>query len=202
VTLALRTLSPGPRAALLRALHSKVARFFTFPLVSYSFYVVTPFVLYFTGLYELTMRYAALHELVHLHLIAVGCIFFWPLVGLDPVPGRVSYPLRALIMFLATPFHTVLGLTVMQSSTLIGGGWYPSLGLSWTSPADDQRLAGGILWAGGEFVAVAMLLALVVQWMRDSEREARRIDRALDRAEAEQQRSIASATAATEETGS
>ena len=48
----------------------------------------------------------------------------------------------------------------------------------------NQRLAGGILWAGGEAVAVAMLGALVFQWMRESEREARRIDRALDRAEA------------------
>jgi putative membrane protein len=101
------------------------------------------------------------------------------------VPGRMSYPLRALLMFLSTPFHTVLGLTVMQSTQLLGGDWYPALGLSWANPFDDQRLAGGILWAGGEFVAVGMLGALVVQWMRESEREARRIDRALDRAEAE-----------------
>jgi putative copper resistance protein D len=98
----------------------------------------------------------------------------------------MPYPLRALLMFLSTPFHTVLGLTVMQSADLLGGDWYPSLGLAWADPAADQRLAGGILWAGGEFVAVAMLAALVVQWMRESEREARRIDRALDRAEAEQ----------------
>jgi putative membrane protein len=55
----------------------------------------------------------------------------------------------------------------------------------------DQQLAGGILWAGGEFVAVGMLGALVFQWMRQSEREARRIDRALDRAEAEQEALLA-----------
>src|SRR5574342_669454 len=115
------------------------------------------------------------HAVVHLHLLAVGCLFFWPLIGLDPLPGRASYPLRALLMFLSTPFHTVLGLTVMQSSQLLGGDWYPSLGLDWVDPFADQRLAGGILWAGGEFVAVAMLGALVVQWMRASEREARRI---------------------------
>jgi putative copper resistance protein D len=38
-----------------------------------------------------------------------------------------------------------------------------------------------------------MLAALVVQWMRASEREARRIDRALDRAEAQ---AVASSTPA------
>jgi putative membrane protein len=121
---------------------------------------------------------------VHAHLILVGCLFFWPLIGIDPLPGRIPYPLRALFMFLSTPFHTVLGLTVMQRTALLGGDWYPSLGLTWAEPFADQRLAGGILWAGGEIVSVAMLGALVVQWMRHSEREARRVDRALDRAEA------------------
>lgn len=186
VTLALRTLAPRPRAVLLAVVHSRVAKFYAFPLVSYSLFVATPFVLYFSDLYRLTMQYPAVHVLVHVHLVAVGCLFFWPLVGPDPLPGRVPYPMRALIMLLSTPFHTVLGLTVMQSSDLLGGDWYPSLGLAWADPYADQRLAGGILWAGGEFVAVTMLLALVVQWMRQSEREARRVDRMLDRAEAQE----------------
>lgn len=186
VTLALRTMSAQPRRLLLRVLHSPVARFYTFPIVSFGLFVASPFVLYFSGLYRAALENEWVHELVHLHFIAVGCLFFWPLLGLDPLPGRMSYPLRALLMFLSTPFHTVLGLTVMQSTDLLGGDWYPSLDLSWANPFDDQRLAGGILWAGGEFVTVAMLGALVIQWMKQAEREARRIDRALDRAEAEE----------------
>ncbi len=185
VTLALRTLGPRPRAALLAVLHSRIARLYTFPLVSFTLFVASPFILYFSGLYRLSLENVWVHQLVHLHLVTVGCVFFWPLIGLDPVPGRVPYPMRALLMFLSTPFHTVLGLTVMESSgNLLGGDWYPLLHLSWSDPVADQRLAGGILWAGGEFVAVAMLGALVLQWIRESEREARRIDRALDRAEA------------------
>ena len=43
---------------------------------------------------------------------------------------------------------------------------------------------GGILWAAGEVVAILIFGALRAQWARASEREARRIDRALDRAEA------------------
>jgi putative copper resistance protein D len=202
VTLALRTLPHGAREALLRVLHSRVARILAFPLVSFGLYVASPFVLYFSGLYRVSLEYPTVHTLVHVHLVAVGCLFYWPLIGQDPLPGRVPYPARALLMFLSTPFHTVLGLTVMQSSELLGGDWYPSLGLSWLDPAANQRLAGGILWAGGEFVAVAMLGALIVQWMRASEREARRIDRALDRAEAlssQPTSSVASAAAPPEE---
>src|SRR2546423_8716566 len=126
VTLALRTLHRGPRRVLLAVLHSRVVRLLTFPLFAYGLFVVTPFALYFTGLYELSMRHDLVHELVHLHFLAVGCLFFWPLLGIDPLPGRWPYPARALLMFLSTPFHTVLGLTVMQSHDLIGGNWYPS----------------------------------------------------------------------------
>jgi putative copper resistance protein D len=78
----------------------------------------------------------------------------------------------------------VLGLTIMQSTDLLGGDWYPSLHLSWADPAADQRLAGGLLWASGELVSVTMLAVLVIQWMRAADREARRIDRQLDREEA------------------
>ena len=47
---------------------------------------------------------------------STGCLFFWPLIGLDPLPGRWPYPARALLMVLSVPFHTVLGLTIMQST--------------------------------------------------------------------------------------
>jgi putative copper resistance protein D len=184
VTLALRTLPGRPRRALLAALHSRVARVLAFPLVAYALFVVNPFLLYFTGLYRLTLENPFVHELVHAHFIVVGCLFFWPLVGLDPLPGRWPYPARALLMLISVPFHTVLGLTIMQSRELLAGDWYPSLGLDWVDPFADQNVAGGILWAGGEFVSVTMLAVLIVQWFKQSEREARRIDRQLDREEA------------------
>jgi putative copper resistance protein D len=182
VTLALRTLPVPARRRLVAVLHSRAARVLAFPLVAYALFVATPFVLYFTGVYRLTLEHNWLHELMHLHFVLVGCLFFWPLLGLDPLPGRWPYPGRALLMVLSTPFHAVLGLTVMQSQNLIGGDWYPRLGLAWSNPHSDQVLAGGILWAGGEVVSVTMLGVLVAQWMRDSDREARRVDRQLDRA--------------------
>ena len=188
VTLALRTLPAANRKQLLRVLHSRAAGVLTFPLVAFGIFIANPFVLYFTGLYRATLEHVWLHELIHVHFIVTGCLFFWPLLGLDPLPNRWPYPARALLMVLSVPFHTVLGLTIMQSKTLLGGDWYPSLHLTWSDPWNDQVVAGGILWAGGEIVSVTMLGILVLQWIKQSEREARRIDRALDRAEAEDER--------------
>ena len=184
VTLALRTLPRRGRRALSRVLHSRPVRVLSFPLMAYGLFVATPFVLYFGSLYRLSLEQPLVHELLHAHFIAVGCLFFWPLLGLDPLPGRWPYPGRALLMLLSTPFHAVLGLTIMQSTQLLGGDWYPSLGLTWLDPWADQKVAGGILWAGGELVSVTMLAVLVAQWMKHAEREARRIDRQLDREEA------------------
>ena len=186
VTLALRTLHGGSRKTLLAVLHSRIVRVLTFPLVAFGIFIANPFVLYFTGLYRATLEHAWLHELVHVHFIVTGCLFFWPLLGLDPLPGRWPYPGRALLMVLSVPFHTVLGLTIMQSKTLLAGDYYPNLHLTWSNPWTDQVTAGGILWAGGEIVSVTMLGILIMQWIKQSEREARRIDRALDRAEAQE----------------
>ena len=184
VTLALRTMPGRPRKALLSVLHSRIAKVLAFPLVAFGIFVVNPFALYFSSLYELTLRNGFVHELMHAHFLATGCLFFWPLLGRDPLPGRWPYPARALLMVLSVPFHTVLGLTIMQSATLLGGDWYPSLNLPWADPVADQVTAGGVLWAGGEIISVAMLAVLVGQWVQQSRREAARIDRQLDRLEA------------------
>jgi putative copper resistance protein D len=184
VTLALRTLPPGGRRRLVAVLHSRPVRVLTFPLVAFALFVVNPFALYFTDLYRLSLANPLVHEWVHAHFLITGCLFFWPLIGLDPLPGRWPHPGRLLLMVLMVPFHTVLGLTIMQSTLLLAGDWYPALGLAWTDPVLDQRLAGGILWAGGELVSVAVLGVLLRQWIVASEREAARVDRELDRAEA------------------
>ena len=184
ITLALRTLPPRPRRALLAALHSRVAAVLSFPVVGGAIFVANPFVLYFTGLYEATLRSPVLHDLNHLHFVAVGCLWFWPLLGLDPMPRRVPYGLRILAVFATLPFHAFLGVVIMGSTAVLARDWYASLGRSWGAPPiEDQATAGGILWAAGDLVGVAVLGVLFLQWARSSEREALREDRRLDRLE-------------------
>jgi cytochrome c oxidase assembly factor CtaG len=186
VTLALRTLPRRPRAVLLSVLHSRVARVLTFPPLTLLLFVISPWALYFTGWYDATLHSNFLHELMHVHLVVVGALFFTPIVGVDPVPGRVAYPFRLLMLVLTLPFHAFLGVTIMGQSTLIGHGWYPGLHdtLPWLpNPLDDQHLAGGILWGSGDLVGISVFGVLFVQWVRSSMAEARREDRRLDRLE-------------------
>jgi putative copper resistance protein D len=198
VTLALRTLRPRPRRVLLAVLHSRVAKVLTFPPLTFTLYVVSPWALYFTGWYDASLSSDYVHEMMHLHLVLVGSLFFWPIVGVDPVPGRVGYPFRVLLVVLTLPFHAFLGVTIMDQTTLLGGDWYPRLhdgpmGSWLPDPADDQHLAGGILWGSGDIVALLLVAVLFVQWVRSSMREAVREDRRLDRLEAQEARAAAAA---------
>jgi cytochrome c oxidase assembly factor CtaG len=189
VTLALRTLPGTPRRWLLAVLHSRVARVLSFPPLTFALFVLSPWVLYFSGWYDASLRSSYVHEMMHVHLVLVGSLFFWPLMGVDPVPGRVSFPFRMLLVVMTLPFHAFLGVTIMDSTRLIGEDWYAALREgpmgSWLpSMAADQHLAGGILWGAGDLVGLVFFGVLFSQWVRDSMREAAREDRRLDRLEA------------------
>ena len=123
-----------------------------------------------------------------MHFLIVGSLFFWPLLGVDPVPGRSGHPFRMLLVAATLPFHAFLGVTIMGQTTLIGGSHYLALREgpmgSWLPPAlDDQHLAGGILWATGDLIGVLFFAVLFTQWLRSSMKEAAREDRRLDLAE-------------------
>jgi putative copper resistance protein D len=81
-------------------------------------------------------------------------------------------------MFASMPFHAFFGVILMNMQTVIGQDFYRSLKLPWVDDLlTDQRLGGGIAWASGEIPVLLVLIALLVQWARADEREAKRSDR-------------------------
>lgn len=196
ITLALRTLPAAPRRWLLAVLHSRVATVLAFPPLAFLLYIVSPWALYFTGWYDASLSSTYVHEMMHLHLVLVGSLFFWPLMGIDPLPGRVGYPFRVLLTVLTLPFHAFLGVTIMGQESIIGESHYAALRegpmASWLpSMADDQHLAGGILWGSGDLIGLVFFGVLFAQWVRSSMKEAVREDRRLDLIEAREARSQA-----------
>jgi putative copper resistance protein D len=161
----------------------------TFPPLTFALYVVSPWALYYSGWYRASLESPYVHEVMHVHLVLVGALFFWPLMGVDPVPGRVGYPARMLLVVLTLPFHAFLGVTIMGQQQLLGGDWYPSLhegpmGAWLPDPLADQHLAGGLLWGSGDLIGLSFFAVLFAQWVRSSMREAKREDRRLDLLEA------------------
>ncbi|MGW7535144.1 cytochrome c oxidase assembly protein [Amycolatopsis sp. NPDC054798] len=185
VTLALRALPPagreappGPREWLLAAVHSPVSRFLTNPIVALLLFVGSFYGLYFSGLFDAALNYHWAHLAMNAHFLLVGYVFYWPVIGVDPAPRRLPPVGKLGMMFGAMPFHAFFGVILMNMQTVIGREFYTSLKLPWVGDLlTDQRLGGGIAWASGEVPVLLVLIALLVQWARQDEREAKRRDR-------------------------
>lgn len=189
VTLALRALPKKPRSLLLKFIHSRFAKVLMFPPLTTALMVIYPFGLYMTGLYEITLRNDFAHDTLHLFLVTMGVLFFFPLLGVDPVPIKMPYPIRILLFFVTMPFHAFLGVTIMGASRLIAEDWYLAFERGWgMSPMKDQEWAGALMWATGDLTMFAAMITIFVQWIKESNREARRVDRALDREDARRAR--------------
>jgi putative copper resistance protein D len=189
VTLALRALPtagraepPGPREWLLAALHSRVSRFLTHPIVATVVFVAGFYGLYFGGLFDAAVSNHAAHLLMNVHFLLSGYLFYWVVIGVDPTPRPIPQLGKVAMVFASLPLHAFFGVVLMGMQTVLGVTFYRSLGLSWhTDLLGDQRLGGGIAWAAGEVPLVVVMIALLIQWRRSDQRDAKRLDRAADR---------------------
>ncbi|MFC8831008.1 cytochrome c oxidase assembly protein [Streptomyces sp. NPDC057137] len=187
VTLALRALPvagrgrKGPRELLLALLHSRFMRFVTHPAFTIPLFIASLYGLYFTPLFDFLMESKPGHIAMMVHFLATGLIFFWPIIGVDPGPHRPGYLMRMLELFAGMPFHAFFGIALMMASEPMVRAYDnppASLGID---PLSDQNAAGGIAWAFSEIPSVLVLVALVYQWYRSDQRQAKRSDRAADR---------------------
>jgi putative copper resistance protein D len=187
VTLALRALPPrrdgsrGPREWLLIALESRVSRILSFPPIAAFLFAGSLLFFYFSPLFELALSTHLGLELMYAHFLFAGYLFAWVLIGIDPGPTRVSQPLRLITLLGAMAFHAFFGVALLSGSTVLATDYFGGLGRTWgASLLVDQRLGGGIAWGIGDIPAIVMAVILAIQWSRDDEREADRLDRAAD----------------------
>lgn len=187
ITLALRALPvagrgrKGPRELLLALLHSRYVRIITHPAFTIPLFIASLYALYFTPLFDTLMGSKAGHIGMMVHFLAVGLVFFWPIMGVDPGPHRPGYLMRMLELFAGMPFHAFFGIALMMASEpMIDTYKNPPASLGVEALA-DQNAAGDIAWAFSEIPSVLVLLALLFQWYRSDQREGRRKDRAADR---------------------
>lgn len=187
VTLALRALPvagrgrKGPREVLLMLLHSRYMKIITHPVFTIPLFIASLYALYFTPLFDFLMGSRTGHVAMMIHFLAVGLVFFWPIMGVDPGPHRPGYVMRMLELFAGMPFHAFFGIALMMATQPMVEVYKDppaSLGID---ALTDQNAAGGIAWAFSEIPSVLVLVALVFQWYRSEQRTARRTDRAADR---------------------
>ena len=185
ITLALRTLPQGRnstergvRGSLISALHSRLGRFYTNPLIALAIFDGSLFALYFTSLFGGMMQSHVGHFFMNFHFILAGTLFFYVVVGIDPNPRKIPHLVRMVILLAAMSIHAFFSVALMSSTTLIDQGYFASLKTPWLLDLlADQNKGGAIGWAMGEIPILLALVATFIQWMRDDSREANRIDK-------------------------
>ena len=167
MTLALRALDPagrgeppGLREWILAALHSRVSRFLTHPVVATVLFVAGFYGLYFSSLFDAAVGSHAGHVAMNIHFLMSGYLFYWVVIGVDPTPRPIP-PLGKLgMVFASLPLHAFFGVVLMGTQEVLGERFYRSLQLPWhTDLLGDQQLGGGIAWSAGE-------VPLVPEWRR------------------------------------
>jgi cytochrome c oxidase assembly factor CtaG/putative copper export protein len=173
---------PAMREWLLAALHSKLSRFLTNPVVATALFVAGFYGLYLGGLFDAAVGSHIGHVVMNVHFLVSGYLFYWVVIGVDPTPRPIPPIAKVAVVFASLPLHAFFGVVLMSMQKVLGGSFYRQLHLSWhTDLLGDQRLGGGIAWAAGEIPLVVVMIALLVQWSRSDQRTAKRLDRAADR---------------------
>jgi cytochrome c oxidase assembly factor CtaG len=182
ITLALRVAKGRTRRRMVRVLHSPPLRVIGHPLVAWVLFTLSLYALYFSPLFDLSLRQPLVHDLVHLHFLAAGLLFWWPVVGLDPSRWRMPHIARVGFVFLMVPFHAFLGVAIMNSGRVLAPT-LESFQRAWgPTPLADQQTGGAILWGAGDLIALAAVLGVLISWASYEEkvvavREDRRLAR-------------------------
>lgn len=172
----------GGREWILWAVHSPVARVLTNPYVAAGLFVGSLWVFYYTDLFRWSLYDHLGHEWMVVHFLITGYLFVMTLIGIDPVPYRLPYPGRLLLLIGVMAMHAFFGIAIMMQEGLMIAEWFGSMGRTWgATPLEDQYTGGGVAWSIGEIPTLILAITVAIQWSRSDDRETKRRDRHADR---------------------
>lgn len=168
VTLVLQAADKATKAVVRRGLRHPAVVTASNPLVGFVSFGASIVVITFSPLLDVAARNDLVHTALHAHIVLVGCLFTWSLVGVDPVPSRPGHGARLLLVLAAVPFHAFVGVALLGADAPLFDA-YPLLA--------DQRRAAGVLWGSGEILTLAVAAVVFRSWYLAEVRAGQRADR-------------------------
>jgi cytochrome c oxidase assembly factor CtaG len=137
------------------------------PAVAWLLHAVAIWAWHAPGLYDAALRSAPLHALQHASFLGTALLFWWALIH----TARRRYGVSVLYLFTTAVHTTALGAVLALATRPL----YPAYAgtSAWgLSALEDQQLAGLIMWVPGSVVYLVAALALMLAWLRQSDRGA------------------------------
>lgn len=171
MTLALQTSSRNGKVRLLAILNSAPFKVLSHPIPVWLLYYFSMFAFFLTVALNFAMDHMWVMDLINLGFLFASTLFWWPIVGLDPIPHwQMSHGVKMANLLIGVPIESFLALALLNASR-------PAASMYTLS---STHSGAAILWIGAEFFTVLALIPVFWQWMRFEERKAARYDAQLD----------------------
>jgi putative copper resistance protein D len=142
--------------------------------VGWTVFAVVMWATHFSPLFNAALENEALHSGEHLLYLVAGLLFWWPVIGADPVRWRLSPVARMAYLAAQMPFNTAVGLAIYFAPAILYPH-YASIGRTWgPDPLTDQQLAGIVMWGAGDVILLGALVIAIEAWLRADEKRSRR----------------------------
>jgi putative copper resistance protein D len=158
-------------------LRSRVVMALTHPLVSWLIFAGVLMGTHFSPFFNFALTHPLVHEYVeHPLYLGAALLFYYPLLGHNSVPRRVSPSLRVASLFTMMVPETMTGFFIYASNYLL----YPYYGHVarpfGPGPLKDQQFAGALMWAGSMLIDSVWVALAVLEWLHSEERRSHRVD--------------------------
>jgi putative copper resistance protein D len=171
MTLILQTAPRSWKSTILKVMHSRPFGVIRSPVPVFFLYYLSMYAFFLSSAIGFAMTHMWVMDLINLGFLGGALLFWWPMVGIDPIPGgRMHSGLKIINLLIGVPIESFLGIAIMTKHTPVA----PMYSLAST------HAGGGVLWAASEAATLLAVIPIYVEWVRSDQRSARRIDARLD----------------------
>jgi len=166
-TLFLQTAGRRSKERWLAVLRSRPFAALSHPVVVSFLYYGVMFVFFLTDLLGVAMEHMWLMDVLNLFFLLGGTLFWWPMVGIDPIiHWRLGHGVRMFLVLIGSGIEAFLGVSILFYAHPIA----PMYSVAST------RAGGALLWTAADVLSVIAFIPIYLQWQRSEERAGRRHD--------------------------
>jgi putative membrane protein len=166
-------LTPGMRESVARA-GGRTLALLTRPRIALPVWLGGWYLIHLAAFYDAALENPWLLNVEHLLLLALGLVFWWPV--LSDVPHRTPTTVRIAYLGAAFVASSFLGLAFTFSNTPFYG-FYESAPRLWGLSAIQDQNLGGVLMTGEQaLVFLAAISAMVLRLLKEEEARERDLD--------------------------
>lgn len=171
MTLLLQSSSRRTKRRALAALHSRPFAVLRHPILVFFLYYLSMYAFFLTPALQTAMEHMWLMDVINVGFLLGATLFWWPMVGADPIPrGRMNPAFKLVNLLIGVPIESFLGIAILLAAAPVA----PMYTLA------SSHTGGGVLWAATELSTVIALVPIFLEWSRADERAGRRFDAQLD----------------------